>query len=75
MMPTKKPSVTYEVKAVDGRWIVLRNGLPTGGFGSTLHMAVNGAVGEAKQEARSAELKVKVVSVVDAARTTEWESP
>jgi hypothetical protein len=70
--------ITYEVHEDPqqrGRWITLRGGRPTGGYGDSIHMAVNGAIGEARQEARTCNLKVKVVSVVGTMRVTEWESP
>lgn len=79
MTPKKSTlAVTYEVRESPqerGRWLVLRGGKPTGGFGTTIHMAVNSAIGEAKQEARTSDLKVKVISVAGGKRTPEWESP
>lgn len=77
----KKPgtlAVTYEVREDPqqrGRWITLRGGKPTGGYGDNIHMAVNGAIGETRYEASSSNLKTKVVSVVGTMRVTEWESP
>jgi len=70
--------VTYEVREDPhqrGRWIVLRGGKPSGGFGTDMNMAINGAIGEAKQEARITDLRIKVVLVSGVRRTTEWESP
>jgi hypothetical protein len=75
-MPTL--GVTYDVRQDPqrpGRWIVLRGGKPSGGFGTDMNMAINGAIGEAKQEARTTDLKIKVVLVSDGKRTVEWESP
>lgn len=69
--------ITYEVREdphVRGRWIALRDGKPTGGFGYSVHMAVGSAIGEAQQEARISDLKIKVVVVIDGKRTTEWDS-
>lgn len=67
--------VTYEVREDPqqrGRWITLRGGKPTGGYGDSIHMAVNGAIGEAKQEAKTTDLNIQVVSVVAGKRIKEW---
>lgn len=76
--PTTTLAVTYTVREDPrqrGRWITLRGGKPTGGYGDTIHMAVNGAIGEARYEASTTDLKVKVIVVDGGKRVTEWESP
>lgn len=71
-------SISYEVREDPrerGRWNVLRNGVETGGYGRSIHMAVGSAIGLAQQEARETGTKTKVVSIVGQKRTEEWKSP
>jgi hypothetical protein len=39
-----------------------------------MNMAINGAIGEAKQEVRTTDLKIKVVLIAFGTRAAEWES-
>lgn len=67
--------VIYEVRpdpGQAGRWIVLRGGVPTGGFGNSVHQAIGSAIGEAQHEARTSDLTVAVM--VAGKRTPEWVS-
>lgn len=69
--------VTYEVRQhpqEKDRWIVLRGGVPTGGVGPNMHLAINSAIAEARQEARTSDLKIRVVSIVGNERSEEWAS-